>query len=84
VARSAGGRSIVMGDLPASGVTPARGVDPGKDRHPGMNPPPGVVWKGDHDRSRRMAGVRVRASVNAARWSHAARVDLSTTVINGI
>ena len=47
-------------------------------------PAPGVIWKGDHDRSRRMAGVRTHASVNAARWSNAARVDLSTTVINAV
>jgi len=59
VARSAGGRSIVM-----------------ENREP--------AWKGDHDRSRRMAGVKAQASVNAARWSHAARVDLSTTVLNAI
>src|SRR5829696_5498672 len=45
VARSAGGRSIVMG----------------ADQR--------VVWKGEHDRSRRVSGVQSRATVNAAKWS---------------
>lgn len=45
---------------------------------------PVPVWRGNHDRSRRLAGVKTQASVNAARWSHAVRVDLSTTVINAI
>jgi len=60
VARSAGGRSIVIG----------------ADQQ--------VTWQGEHDRTRRIAGVRARADVNAARWSNAARVDLSTTVINAV
>jgi hypothetical protein len=60
IARSAGGRSIVMG----------------ADKQ--------VMWKGEHDRTRRLAGVRARADVNAARWSNAARVDVSTAVINAV
>jgi hypothetical protein len=60
VARSAGGRSIVMDS---------------RNR---------VIWNGDHDRSRRIAGVKTQASVSAARWSQAARVDLSTSVINAL
>ena len=81
VARSAGGRSIVMGDAPARGTTSGNeGTAPGKE----CSPPAGVIWKGEHDRSRRLAGVRTRASVNAARWSHAEPVDLQTHVINGI
>jgi hypothetical protein len=71
VARSAGGRSIVM-----------------ENREPTGNREPETgnraIWKGDHDRSRRIAGVKTQASVSAARWSHAARVDLSTTVINAL
>jgi hypothetical protein len=43
-----------------------------------------VIWKGEHDRSRRIAGVRSQASISAARWAHAARVDLDTTVINTV
>jgi hypothetical protein len=60
VARSAGGRSIVMG---------------GDHR---------VMWKGDHERSRRIAGVHATASINAARWSHAERVDTQTTILNAV
>ena len=43
-----------------------------------------VIWKGGHDRSRRIAGVRTRAAVNAARWSHAQSVDLETVVTNAV
>jgi hypothetical protein len=68
VARSAGGRSIVL--------------EPAGNREPGAGNR--AIWKGDPDRSRRMAGVNTQASVSAARWSHAARVDLSTAVINAI
>jgi hypothetical protein len=78
VARSAGGRSIVLGELPASSAVP------GKDRHPGKNHAPGVIWNGRHDRSRRVAGVNTHATVTAARWSSSARVDLSTTVLNAV
>jgi recA bacterial DNA recombination protein len=63
VARSAGGRSIVM--------------DAG-------NREPGVVWKGEHDRTRRIAGIRSRASIHAARWSHAQSVDTETLVPNAV
>ena len=41
-----------------------------------------VVWNGDHDRSRRVAGVRSRATIAAARWSHTPTVDTETTIIN--
>jgi hypothetical protein len=79
VARSAGGRSIVMGHSPASSASPARGATPGKEcpsRH--------VLWRGDHDRSRRIGGVRSQAGISAARWAHVARVELDTTVINTV
>lgn len=46
------------------------------------NRDPGVVWKGNHDRNRRVAGVRGRAAINAARWSHAQVVDTETVVLN--
>ena len=45
---------------------------------------PGVIWKGDHDRNRRMAGVRNRAAVHAARWAHAAEVETETIVLNAV
>jgi hypothetical protein len=63
VARSAGGRSIVLN---------------------AGNGGPAPVWKGEHDRTRRMAGVRAHAGINAARWAHAHRVDLETTVVNAV
>ena len=70
VARSAGGRSIVMEKNP----------EPTGNREPGTGNR--VIWKGEHDRTRRIAGVRMRASINAARWSHAQCVDLETIVTN--
>ena len=41
-----------------------------------------VIWKGDHDRTRRVAGVRSRAAIGAARWSHMQTVDTETTIVN--
>jgi hypothetical protein len=43
-----------------------------------------VIWKGDHERTRRVGGVRGRASVNAARWSNAQVVDTETIVLNAV
>jgi hypothetical protein len=90
VARSAGGRSIVIDGNrePATGNrTGSRLPDPGsRVAGPGSRlPAPGsrqVLWKGGHERTRRVAGVRARASVAAARWAHSSQVDLQTTVIN--
>ena len=41
-----------------------------------------VQWKGDHDRTRRVAGVRSRAAIVAARWSQTPTIDTETTIIN--
>ncbi len=97
VARSAGGRSILMGDSPASSVSPAsiaspaRSASPASSVSPASSAPPGkdcpprhVVWKGEHDRTRRMTGVRARAGINAARWSHARSVDIETHVVHAV
>ena len=43
-----------------------------------------VMWKGDHERTRRLAGVRSRASIAAARCSQVQCVDTETTVINAL
>ena len=43
-----------------------------------------VVWKGDHDRTRRVAGVRGRAAIGAARWSQAQSVDIETSILNAV
>ena len=67
VARSAGGRSIVL-----EGRTQDSGI--------GSQ----VIWKGDHDRSRRVAGVRARVTVNAARWSNGPTIDTATTFVNAV
>ena len=79
VSRSSGGRSIVMGELPTSSA------DPGKrSSAPGTSHAPGVIWKGDHDRSRRVSGVRSRATVNAARWSQGHAVVTETRLVNAV
>jgi recA bacterial DNA recombination protein len=79
VARSAGGRSIVMGELPTSSA------DPGKrSSAPGKSHAPDVIWKGDHDRTRRIAGVHTRANITAARSAHGHYVDVETTVVNAV
>ena len=79
VARSAGGRSIVMGELPASSAEPGK-----RSSAAGKSHTPAVIWQGDHDRSRRLGGVRLRAQVNAARSMHARSVDLETIVQNAV
>ena len=43
-----------------------------------------VIWKGEHDRTRRIAGVRSRASIHGARWSHAQLVETETLVLNAV
>jgi hypothetical protein len=43
-----------------------------------------VRWIGDHDRTRRVAGVRSRAAIAAARWSHTQTIDTETTIINAV
>jgi hypothetical protein len=45
---------------------------------------PRVVWKGDHDRTRRVGGVRGRAVIGAARWSNAQSVDIETSIVNAV
>lgn len=71
VARSAGGRSIVL----------TGNREPGTGNRTSA---PGVIWHGRHERSRRIAGVHTQAVVTAARRAEAARVDVSTTVINAV
>ena len=43
-----------------------------------------VLWKGEHDRARRVAGVQSRASISAARWSRAEAIPTATAVINAV
>jgi hypothetical protein len=79
VSRSSGGRSIV---LEAGNGEPGTGSrEPGTGNRKEV---PAPVWHGDHDRTRRIAGVRARANITAARWSHAHGVDVETTVVNAV
>lgn len=71
VARSSGGRSIVMGGDARPAFAQATA---GKQ----------VLWKGDHDRSRRLGGVRSGAAVSAARWSHAQQVAVHTRFVHAV
>ncbi|HEX4912382.1 MAG TPA: hypothetical protein VFV51_00425, partial [Vicinamibacterales bacterium] len=43
-----------------------------------------VMWKGNHERNRRVAGVRSRAAIAAARWSQTQTVDTETTIVNAV
>jgi hypothetical protein len=81
VSRSTGGRSVMLDGL----RTPGPGTRTSVLSESGArSPEPGVIWKGSHDRSRRIAGMRSRASVSAARWSHAQAVDFRSHVINAV
>lgn len=81
VARSAGGRSVMIGDAPSRSATSTNSAAPSSGaRCPSRQ----VVWTGEHDRTRRIAGVRARASISAARWSHAQSVATETHVVNAV
>jgi len=67
---------LILGAQPISRSAGGRSIVMGGDQR--------VLWKGDHDRSRRVAGVRSRASVSAARWSHGQTVDTETTLVNAV
>lgn len=91
VARSSGGRTIQTGVGPASArdassgeVSPKRPVGrEGGSRESGVgNTTP--VWKGEHDRTRRLGGVRSGAAVSAARWSHAQQVAVHTRFVHAV
>jgi hypothetical protein len=88
VARSAGGRSIVLrreADVcreydPAKDRVPVKNSSPVKDRVPVGDRAPGtVLWKGSHDRSRRFGGVRTPVCVHAARWAEVAHAVVETS-----
>jgi hypothetical protein len=79
VARSTGGRSIALtgNGEPGAGNRANSCADPGSRI-------PVPVWRGGHDRSRRIGGVRSRVSINAARWMHAQSLPIETTIINAV
>jgi hypothetical protein len=77
VARSSGGRSIVMGsEIPTSNSS--RQELPSRQEAPSRQ----VRWKGDHDRTRRLGGVRSTAAIGAARWSASQHVDVHTRFVH--
>ena len=82
IARSAGGRSIAM--EAGSPSTPLRASRESTADRGSRIPAPGVIWRGDHDRTRRVAGVRGRAAVGAARWSQTQVVDTQTSITNAV
>src|SRR5688572_21309429 len=43
-----------------------------------------VIWKGEHERSRRVAGVRGHAAIGAARWSQTQSVEIETSILNAV
>jgi hypothetical protein len=79
VSRSSGGRSIVL-----NAGNGEAGIGSRQDDAASGSRLPAPIWKGEHDRTRRIAGVRLRANVNAARWAHAQSVDLETSVVNAV
>jgi len=85
IARSAGGRTITAGDgrRETGDGNLEHGVAAADSRFPAPDSRQ-VLWKGDHDRSRRFAGVRASAGVTGARWTHTARVTIDTTALNAV
>lgn len=68
---------LILGAMPIARSAGGRSIQLGGDTTR-------VMWHGDHDRSRRVAGVRSRAAVAAARWSHAQTVDTETAIVNAV
>ena len=71
VARSAGGKSIVLG-----------GENPTRSALPTSSASRQVLWKGDYDRTRRLSGVRTSVAISAARSSQVRHVGVETALIN--
>ena len=67
VARSAGGKSIALN------------LSNPKNLSNVSNP---IVWKGSHDRTRRLGGIRTSAAISAARSSQVRHVGFDTALIN--
>jgi len=73
IARSKGGRSINTGAGSREPFDSAQG-------RPGAE----VLWKGDHDRSRRFAGVRTKAAIASAHWSQSSTVTVDAVAVNQV
>jgi recombination protein RecA len=87
VARSSGGRSIVMGaDSRVSTSACAKATADKPDcRLPTPDSRlPSPVWRGTHDRTRRLGGVRTTAAIGAARWSGSERVGVETRFVHAV
>jgi recombination protein RecA len=67
---------VILSAIPVARSAGGRSIQLGGDQR--------VQWKGDHERTRRVAGVRSRASIAAARWSQVQCVDTETTVVNAL
>jgi hypothetical protein len=87
LARSAGGVVMTLGGcatahadaaLATAHAHAARGTSPAHGtRHAALGT--GPLWRGDHDRSRRLGGVAVHARMTSPRWTRHARAALATT-----
>ncbi|HWI17091.1 MAG TPA: hypothetical protein VNT81_05065 [Vicinamibacterales bacterium] len=67
---------LILAAQPVSRSTGGRSIVLGGDQQ--------VLWKGDHDRSRRVSGVRARAAISAARWSNSQGLTTQTSLINAV
>ena len=72
LARSAGGVVITLGALPEASPTALR------TPHSALGTAHSV-WRGEHDRSRRLGGVPVHARMTSPRWTKQAQAQLATT-----
>ncbi|MDO8681332.1 MAG: hypothetical protein Q7R30_22670 [Acidobacteriota bacterium] len=83
VARSSGGKSIVLGgENPTRSALPTGSALPTSDALPTSSASRQVLWKGNHDRTRRLGGVRTSAGISAARSSQVRHVGFETALIN--
>lgn len=67
---------LIVSALPVSRSSGGRSIVLGAEKR--------VSWHGEHDRARRVAGVRSRAAISAARWSHSRSVETATAIVNAV
>ena len=72
---------VILAAQPVARSSGGRSIALGTNSHQEV-PSRQVLWKGGHDRSRRLSGVRTRTSVGAARWSGTQSVDVVTRFTN--
>jgi hypothetical protein len=79
LARSAGGVAITLGHAAADSAPVERRTLATRGTWATQASPLPGLWRGAHDRARRLGGVPVHARMSSPRWTKQARVQMATT-----